>query len=305
MVLLAESAGTRLVLKQSLDKLRVEQDWYADRSRIRRECAALRDLAPLMPKGAVPTVLWEDAANSLFVMTAAGEGARDWKSLLLAGEASEEIAACVGSMLAAQIRVSWQSAEWRERFGDRTNFEQLRLDPYYRATAGRHRDLAPRFHRLIDDCLGRPCALTHGDWSPKNFLVEGDAVMAIDYEVIHFGDPSFDAAFLLNHLVLKSFHRPALAPALSVLARRFWETLRHEMPRSTAWFEVATVEHLGCLMLARVDGKSPAEYLSEDDRAQVRQFARRLILDRPSTVTDVFLLLGRGLNRSSRAHGKG
>ncbi len=297
-VLLVEAPSRRFVLKQSLAKLRVEREWLAARERIHRECAALRGLAAAMPAGSLPEVLWDDPDNFLFAMSAAPAEARDWKSRLLEGEAREEVAGRVGSLLAAQMRASWESPEWAARFGDCTNFEQLRLDPYYRATAERHPDLGPRFAALIESCLSRRCALTHGDWSPKNFLVAGGEVMAIDYEVIHYGDPSFDAAFLLNHLTLKSFHRPAGAAAMARLMRRFWETLRAEMPRRTGWFEAAALEHLAGLLLARIDGKSPAEYLTEETRTRVRRFARRLMLDRPASVDDLARMLERDAARA-------
>ena len=40
----------------------------------------------------------------------------------------------------------------------------------------------------------------------RTFWSRRPSAMAIDFEVIHFGDPSFDAAFLLNHLLLKTFY---------------------------------------------------------------------------------------------------
>src|SRR5947208_3989716 len=81
-VLLAESAGERVVVKQSLGKLRVEQDWFSERTRIFREAAALRMLAPILPEGSIPQVVSEDPDNYTFVMSAASAGARTWKSLL-------------------------------------------------------------------------------------------------------------------------------------------------------------------------------------------------------------------------------
>ena len=109
--------------------------------------------------------------------------------------------------------------------------------------------------------------------------------MAIDFEVIHFGDPSFDAAFLLNHLLLKTFHGIAGAPHL---ARIFWRTLQAEMP-DAPWFERATLEHLAGLLLARMDGKSPAEYIRDpQQKPRIRRFGRRLIEDPPKTVEEVW-----------------
>ena len=112
--------------------------------------------------------------------------------------------------------------------------------------------------------------------------------MAIDFEVIHFGDPSFDSAFLLNHFLLKSFYRPQWAGLYAEAAAAFWSAFVSGIPRED-WIEPATLQHLGWLLLARVDGKSPAEYLHDPAlRDRVRRFARRLILERPPSVAEVF-----------------
>jgi 5-methylthioribose kinase len=111
--------------------------------------------------------------------------------------------------------------------------------------------------------------------------------MAIDFEVIHYGDPSFDAGFLLSHLLLKSFHLPDLSVEFAELARAFWTSLISGMPPAS-WFEPATIAHIGGLLLARVDGKSPAEYIRQETRQHVRDFARRLILEPPTAIRDVF-----------------
>lgn len=284
----------RLVLKQSLQKLRVQEDWFSDRSRIFRESSAMRQLAGLLPPGSVPEILFEDPGNFLFAMTAAPPGASPWKDQLLRGEIEVSTAERVAQILGAMISRTWQDEAMRGEFGDQTVFDQLRLDPYYRTTAARHPDLASQFGGLMERSDTRRVSLVHGDWSPKNFLVCGSAVMAIDFEVIHFGDPSFDAAFLLNHLLLKSFFRPQWAARFRDAALHFWRALAPLLPAQAGWFETATVEHLGALLLARVDGKSPAEYIQVPElKAQVRKFARRLIQNPPGGVHAVFDLIKR------------
>jgi len=287
-VLLVESGDRRFVLKQALGKLRVEDDWFSDRERIFRECAAMQWLAADWRAGAVPEVLFEDRANCLFAMTAGPREAETWKAMLMRGEAGAGIAETIGSMLATMVSASWRDPEAERLFGDQTVFDQLRLDPYYRTTAARHLDLKPQFERLMRASSSRRLSLVHGDWSPKNFLVHGGDVMAIDFEVAHFGDPAFDSAFLLNHLLLKSFYQPASSAALGRAAGAFWEAYFAGIPRECSWIEPATLSHLGCLLLARVDGKSPAEYITSPLRGRVREFARQLILAPPDHVADVF-----------------
>jgi len=288
-VLLIEKDGSRFILKQALGKLRVHDDWFSDRERIFRESAALRWAAPHLPAGSVPEVLFDDRENCLFAMSAAPDDAVTWKSLLLGGELDEGTAASIGGMLAAMVSKSWRDPESERVFGDQTVFDQLRLDPYYRTTAARHTDLRGYFDRLLEESAGRRVSLVHGDWSPKNFLAAGGRVMAIDFEVTHFGDPAFDAAFLLNHLLLKSFYRPEWSAGFARLSERFWETYRAGLPAECAWIERATLSHLGCLLLARIDGKSPAEYITDAGmRERIRRFARQLIVTPPDRIADVF-----------------
>ncbi len=276
-VLLAEAGGHRWVLKQSLGKLRVQEDWFANRERIHRESAAMRSLAPLLPEGAIPAIVFEDRDHCIYAMEAALPDARDWKSLLLAGEVSSEIAAGAGRILAGMIAATRGDGAWITDFGDQTCFDQLRLDPYYRFTAVRHPDLAPRFDAAIT-AARRRLALVHGDFSPKNLLVHAGSVTLIDFEVIHYGDPAFDAAFLLNHLLLKSAHLPQWRDRLIAAARAFWNEVHAFVDQSAA------ILHLGCLHLARVDGKSPAEYLAAEARATVREQARQWLAAPPSSI---------------------
>ena len=288
-MLLAECPEERVVLKQSLGKLRVEQEWLSERSRIFREAAALRLLHHLLPAGCVPQVLHEDRENYILIMSAAPPEAKMWKSLLFEGSISTATAGRIGSTLGMIIARTWKSAECESVFGDQTVFDQLRVDPYYRSTALRHPGLAKYFERLIASSKQRRVSLVHGDWSPKNFLVYRDSVTAIDFEVIHFGDPSFDAAFLLNHLLLKSYRFPPWRKGFQSAAREFWSTLMEFVPRECDWFEQAAIEHLGCLLLARIDGKSPAEYITDQETKEtIRQAAQRIIVNPPRTVLDVF-----------------
>jgi len=194
----------------------------------------------------------------------------------------------VGMLLARMVSATWLDSTWEREFGDQTIFDQLRIDPYYRVAAQRHPDLAPHAARLMQESAARRVSLTHGDWSPKNFLVDGDQVMAIDFEVIHFGDPSFDSAFLLNHLLLKSFYRPQWRGLYAETTSGFWREFVAGIPNES-WIEPATLQHLGWLLLSRIDGKSPAEYIRGPElRDQVRRYARDLILSPPDTVAEVF-----------------
>jgi 5-methylthioribose kinase len=284
-VFLVETPSRALVLKQALPRLRVAEEWLADPERLWRESAAIRLLRPLLPAQAVPEVVFEDRAQQVFAMTAA-PGERTWKTLLMSGDISTTVARNAGRIHAALMRSTADADSWIEIFGDLTAFDQLRLDPYYRFTARRHPQWRTLFDAAIARCRERRVSLVHGDWSPKNMMVDGVDVTVIDFEVIHYGDPSFDSAFLLNHLALKSLHMPAHAGMLADAALAYWGSLEAEIP---AWFESATLEHLPLLMLARVDGKSPAEYIESPAlKDRVRGFAGSLLERPPRSVSETF-----------------
>ena len=89
-VLLVEWPGNperRWVMKQSLGKLRVKDDWRSERSRIFREAEAIQALRPVLGPAALPEVIHIDHENFLFIMTAAPAGSQVWKDLLLARRA--------------------------------------------------------------------------------------------------------------------------------------------------------------------------------------------------------------------------
>jgi len=82
--------------------------------------------------------------------------------------------------------------------------------------------------------------------------------------------------------------RAFLSVGVGKAALGFWRAYRSAIPQAP-WIEPATLEHFGWLLLARIDGKSPVEYLREHLlQDQVRQFARNLILSSPKSVAELF-----------------
>jgi 5-methylthioribose kinase len=273
----------RWVVKQSLEKLRVQDDWRSERRRIFREAEAIQALSPVLGRGAVPQVVHVGFESYLFIMTAAPRGSVMWKEALLDGQVDMGVARQAGTLLALMITSSQRDPSFRTAFGERTVFDQLRIDPYYRTTAARHREVRPVIGKLIDDSWQIRTAMVHGDYSPKNLLVQGNNIFLIDFEVVHWGDPAFDAGFLLNHLFLKAFHQPRFGRHYFSAAREFWrELLKGSKEAAGGDLENMTLRHLGALMLARIDGKSPVEYIRDEiTKERVRRFAKRLLLEGP------------------------
>jgi aminoglycoside phosphotransferase (APT) family kinase protein len=239
---------------------------------------ALRALAPALPAGAVPAVVYESREEYLYAMTAAPPGASSWKEQLLAGSVDVELAAYIGAVHSTMLRLP----NPRPEFGDITFFEELRLDPYYRFTGEQYPDLRAHFERAAEACRSNRWALCHGDFSPKNIMADGSTAMILDWECVHWGDPAFDTGFLLNHLLLKAFRRPEDRPLLSRAAAAYCDAVA-AVPFAD------TMVHLPLLLLCRVDGKSPVEYVTlDEDRERIRRYGRSLLREPATSVEELF-----------------
>jgi len=281
-VLAVETARLRVVVKQALPRLRVEDEWLAPRQRALTEADALA-LAGRLTPGFVPAVLDRDERACALTIELAPPDWRNWKSLLLDGEVDPAVARRTGELLAAWHRETAGDSSLAP-FRDLTAFEALRVDPYLRTIMRRCPAISAEVGAYVSHLLSTRRCLVHGDYSPKNVLVGDGRLWLLDFEVAHLGDPAFDLAFMLNHLMLKTIHRPELAPEYERSGLVFWKAYVSGVPAELAPDAEYVLGLLGCLMVARVDGKSPAEYLTERGREAARAHGTVLLREPPTSL---------------------
>jgi 5-methylthioribose kinase len=295
-VLLQCPDGTAWVLKQALPKLRVQADWFSDPARIAVEANALRYLPLVTPGNSIPKLLFEDREQHLLAMEAVPEPHDNWKEQLLTGRVDRDLIRQFGRLLADVHRRSYERrTELFTAFADREFFETLRLEPYYQFTGERVPEAAPFLHDVIAANRTHCVTLVHGDYSPKNILVYQGRLILLDHEVVHVGDPAFDLGFSLTHLLSKGHHLKAHRAAFLAAAVDYWKTYAREVGWPS-WFdglENRAVNNTVACLLARTSGRSPLEYLSDDERCQQKEAALQLIKHRPTTVTELVTDFGR------------
>jgi aminoglycoside phosphotransferase (APT) family kinase protein len=281
-----DTAHGALCVKRALAKLKVPADWSAPLERNAAEVAWMRLASTLVP-GCVPAILGEDVEGRAFAMAfLEPSDYRLWKDDLLNGVANVETARAVGTTLATIHRATANSEELARMFSTDANFFALRLAPYFLASAAANPDCAAALNRLSDATASTRRALVHGDVSPKNILIGPAGPVFLDAECACYGDPAFDVAFCLTHLLLKCVRRP---DATSRFLACF-DALNDAYFAGATWEDPAALEAraarlLPALMLARVDGKSPVEYLkTQEDRERVRRFAKRFLIEAPKTL---------------------
>ncbi|SMY09747.1 phosphotransferase family protein [Flavimaricola marinus] len=276
-----------ICVKFALRKLKVEEDWFAPVHRNKAEYAWLSAAAAIAPEAALQLHGRSEARNGFAMEFLDGPNQFLLKDALMQGPVPLGAAASVGGLVGRIHATSAKPGFDRTAFANRADFDALRLDPYLRFTAARHPAAAGRIMQVLDGLYEAETVLVHGDVSPKNIIMRGSVPVILDAECATMGDASFDPAFCLNHLVLKALYRSDARRTLLEEAADFWDHYRDQID----WEDPAALASrvailVPMLMLARVDGKSPVEYLTNAQTEHVRSVALDLIHRPPKTIAE-------------------
>jgi 5-methylthioribose kinase len=274
-----------LVLKQSRPQLRTKIEWLSRCERIYREADVLRVLSSRLPAGSVPAARFEDRQNFILALEAIRPDHVVWKQTLLEGTLDLTVADRLGMLLGTIHSSTVGRQEVLHDAEDWSLFDELRIDPFYRYLARTQPDLAPLIDRLLADMAAHRQCLVHADFSPKNVLVHPDGITLVDFETGHWGDPAFDLGFFLAHILLKSLRFPAHSDSWQALVEAFYSryTITAGHVRET---DRRAVVHLAACLRARIDGKSPVDYLHESwQEVWLRETTSEWLATPPETLT--------------------
>lgn len=277
-------------VKFALPKLRVKADWYAPVERNLAEYRWLTALSSVAPESSLKLFGHSRAENGFVMEYLSGPDTVLLKSELMAGRGTAQQAHKTGALL-GQLHQHSTSADFDSAgFHNQDDFHALRLEPYLVHTALSHPELAPALHQMADALYQADTVLIHGDVSPKNILFSQNKPFILDAECATLGDPCFDLAFCMTHFMLKACHLPDCRTAYHRLVPALWQGylpfIRWE---DSAGLERRVCQLLPMLMLARIDGKSPVEYLSDETKSWVRSQLVRLIKQPATNFADLIL----------------
>ena len=290
-VLVCEN-GNKMLVKQAMGKLKVRDIWECDPKRIQVEHNALLVYEKIIPD-CVPAPISYDEKNYIMIREAVPEDWHMWKEALLDGELNYQVAEKAIRALVTIHNSTAISDEVREQFQDSQFFYSLRINPYIEYVVEKYPFLKNRAQQVIDFLMNQRIALIHGDYSPKNILTRDAQICILDLEVAYFGNPCFDVAFFANHFLLKAVYRKEWGAGylamLSYMMKLYFSNVSY---MESIAVEEQTVQTIGFLFLARVDGKSPVEYLTnENDKELVRKLALTILNENFTTFEQVFWLM--------------
>lgn len=276
----AELPGGAVCVKRALPRLKVAQEWSVPVERSRWEYQWMRVAGTIAPE-AVPRLLGEDRESGTFAMEYLDPARYPvWKARLRDGVIDTATGLEVARRLVRIHAATAGDKALAKLFATDHIFHPIRLEPYLAATAQVHCDVACALYDLLEVTATSKRCLVHGDVSPKNILLGPRGPVFLDAECAWYGDPAFDLAFCLNHLLLKCLWRPEwrdrYLQCFGILADGYLEGVTWEPADG---LEARTARLLPGLFLARVDGKSPVEYVTEEaDRQRVRRTAKALLM---------------------------
>ncbi|MCJ8322568.1 MAG: aminoglycoside phosphotransferase family protein [Rhizobiales bacterium] len=277
-----------ICMKFALAKLRVKENWEAPVLRNKAEYDWLSFVANFAPENVPELLGWSEQDCGFAMEYISGDDVYLWKDALLQAKQPRGEAAKVADILGQIHARSTEAGFNQSGFQNHGDFHALRLEPYLRFLANKHSDISSQLNSLVDFHFQSNITLVHGDVSPKNVLFKAGNPIFLDAECATMGDPSFDLSFCLHHLILKALHMPACSQSLFAEVKAFWQAyaahITWENPQD---LETRVAALVPALMLARVDGKSPAEYLSEKTRVKIRTLTIPIIKSPVTSINDV------------------
>jgi 5-methylthioribose kinase len=286
-VLAVSNADVDLVVKQALPELKTKAKWVADQRRAIVEADAMQVYHSITPDS-VPELIDCDEKEFTLTMSRLPRSCTNWKIDMLEGRIYPQMGAKLGKVLAAWHNAAAVSDEIKAKFMEDSLFEQLRVAPFYRAVMDKNPDLQPVISVLIDEITSLKITLVHGDFSPKNIMATTDhRPIVLDFEVAHIGNPVFDLAFLLAHLLCKVIHA-LQADQKQFLVETATEFLSSYHQNTHLSVAKSLPRHIALIALARVEGVSPVNYLDAPAQQRLVALTKSALLDSDMTFTELF-----------------
>lgn len=253
-------------IKRSLKRLRVEEDWEAPIVRNLNEFNYLNSLESIVPQNIPKPIAYSHEYNMFIMQYFDEKEFKNWKLQLKAGIANYAVVKKLADIVGTIHQFTYKNRHSiMNKFQNEDIFYHTRIKPYFLSLIDKYSNLREYILQSIDLMQKNKHVLVHGDISPKNILVSNKKVILLDAECAWHGDPAFDIAFLLNHMLLKCLFN-------SNLNKYFldsYELILNKYIKYVIWEEIENFTKrlsniIPILILARIDGRAPVEYIQNN-----------------------------------------
>ena len=283
-------------IKRSLKKLLVKKEWIADTNRIKFEYYWLNHCRNILNKNIPKTYEFNNKKKYIVMEYLNNSKYKTLKELYFKKIINLNTIRLISKHL---YKIHSKSNNYKIKIlfkGNRNNFNDLRLDPYFNEV-GR---VYPKYKEYVKDLnknyLINSSTLIHGDFSPKNILIGKNKIVYLDAECCNFGDPIFDLVFFSNHLLLKSiFIKDKSKEFIKSYIIFYKEYLKNLNAKKSKQYVDRIIKMTPIMMLARIDGKSPVEYIKSKKIKNTIRNKSFLLLEREiNNLNDIIRIINEG-----------
>ena len=280
-------------LKRCLKKLLVKKKWIVDINRVKYEYLWLKHCKNILNNN-IPKIFYYDEENKSIVMEYFNSrNFKTLKELYFDKNINQSTLKSISKHL-YKIHTNSKSNKIKIEFeGNKKNFYDLRLDAYFNEV-GR---VYPKYKKYIENInknyAKNSTTLVHGDFSPKNILIGNRKIIYIDAECSNYGDPVFDLVFFSNHLLIKSIVLNEKKEDFLKGYKTFYnEYLSRINRKSLNEFYNRIIKMTPIMLLARIDGKSPVEYIkSKKIKDVIRKKSFKLLNSNINTLEEIIEII--------------
>ena len=266
-------------IKRALPKLLVKKDWYVKTNRIKYEYLWLKHCKKLLPKSIPKVYKFDEKSNFLILEYLNEKKFLNLKIEFLKGKINHKLINKISKNLSIIHNNSMKKNIEKKFSPNFINFYDLRLDAYFNEVKRVHPNLSLFVNNINKQYKKNRITLVHGDMSPKNILFYKNEIKFLDAETSNFGDPVFDVVFFTNHLLIKSIYLPNKKSQFLKAYKNFIDTYISNLNcDDKKFFFRRCLNMIPLMLIARVDGKSPVEYVtSKKMKNKIRKLSFKLL----------------------------
>jgi 5-methylthioribose kinase len=252
-VFLIQAKAREFVLKQTLQEPHAFGGAIANPERNYFEVKALKLIRNLdVSAGNVPSVIFEDPENYVYVMTAVPQTALLYQTELMAGNFHFDIAYALGNYTAQLHSATYGNENLQKEFYENPGYalRDLTTDTAFE----KHPNYTKRFQTFFAKTRKNRLCLIDADITPKNILIHNGTFTKLDLEVIQYGDPGHDVGITIAHFFLPAIVHHEWKEGYLICASLFLKAYQKHVafPLPKMFFENMK-NYCAWMMLGRVD----------------------------------------------------
>jgi len=267
-------------IKRSLKRLLVKKKWIANTNRIKFEYLWLKHCQNILKRNIPNTYEFNNKKKYIVMEYLKTSQYKTLKQLYFNKIINVNTIRSISKHL-YKIHSNSNNYKTKKTFeGNYKNFYDLRLDPYFNEVGRIYPKYKKYIKKINENYIKNSNTLVHGDFSPKNILVGKNKIIYLDAECCNFGDPVFDLVFFTNHLLLKSiFFKDKSQEFIKLYVSFYKEYLRNLSTKNVNSYIDRIIKMTPVMLLSRVDGKSPVEYINKENIKNIIRKKSFLLLD--------------------------